>query len=50
VAESNLQNLHLLGQGFWQFMNYTGPGYGLEIRGDVDERYDIIKSTAMHVS
>jgi len=26
-------------------MNYSGPGYNLEIRDDVDDRYDIIKST-----
>ncbi len=47
VAESNLQNLTSAvgAKGFWQFMNYTGPGYGLEIRADVDDRYDIIKST-----
>lgn len=47
VAESNLQNLTsgVGAKGFWQFMNYTGPGYKLEIRDDVDERYDIIKST-----
>jgi len=47
VAESNLQNLTsgAGAKGFWQFMNYTGPGYKLEIRDDVDDRYDIIKST-----
>jgi hypothetical protein len=47
VAESNLQNLTSAvgAKGYWQFMNYTGPGYNLEIREDVDERYDIIKST-----
>jgi membrane-bound lytic murein transglycosylase D len=47
VAESNLQNLTSAvgAKGFWQFMNYTGPGYNLEIRDDVDDRYDIIKST-----
>jgi membrane-bound lytic murein transglycosylase D len=47
VAESNLQNLTsgAGAKGFWQFMANTGPGYNLEIRDDVDDRYDIIKST-----
>jgi hypothetical protein len=47
VAESNLQNLSSAvgAKGYWQFMNYTGPGYNLEIREDVDERYEITKST-----
>jgi hypothetical protein len=47
VAESNLQNLSSAvgAKGYWQFMSYTGPGYNLEIREDVDERYEITKST-----
>lgn len=47
VAESNLQNLTspVGAKGFWQFMSYTAPGYNLEVREDVDERYDVIKST-----
>ncbi|MDB5192301.1 MAG: hypothetical protein JWQ96_1864 [Segetibacter sp.] len=47
VAESNLQNLtsRVGAQGYWQFMTTTGPGYNLEIRQDVDDRYNIIKST-----
>lgn len=47
VAEGNLQNLtsRAGASGFWQFMNYTGPGYNLEINDNVDQRYDVLKST-----
>lgn len=47
VAESNLQNLtsRAGAKGFWQFMPSTVPGYRLEIREDVDERYNVRKST-----
>lgn len=47
VAESNLQNLAsgVGAKGFWQFMKDTGSGYGLEINDNVDERYDMEKST-----
>ena len=47
VAESNLQNLAsgVGAKGFWQFMKDTGTGYGLEINDNVDERYDMEKST-----
>ncbi|MDQ6814688.1 MAG: lytic transglycosylase domain-containing protein [Bacteroidota bacterium] len=47
VAEGNLQNLSskVGASGFWQFMNYTGPGYNLEINDNVDQRYDVIKAT-----
>ncbi len=31
--------------GFWHFMKGTGKEYGLEINKNVDERYDIEKST-----
>lgn len=31
--------------GFWQFMKETAPKYGLEVSGEVDERYHVIKST-----
>lgn len=31
--------------GFWQFMKETGISYGLEINEEVDERYDVVKST-----
>lgn len=31
--------------GFWQFMKGTAKDYGLEVSGEVDERYNIEKST-----
>ena len=31
--------------GFWQFMKTTGPEFGLEVSEEVDERYDVEKST-----
>lgn len=31
--------------GMWQFMPSTGKEYGLEVGNDVDERYDVEKST-----
>ena len=31
--------------GFWQIMESTGKGYGLEINKEVDERYHLEKST-----
>jgi len=31
--------------GFWQFLGATGRQYGLEVRPDVDERYNIDKAT-----
>jgi membrane-bound lytic murein transglycosylase D len=30
---------------FWQFMKDTGPGYGLEINSEVDERFNVVKAT-----
>lgn len=48
IAESNLQSgavSHSGAVGFWQFMNYTAPGYGLEANALVDERMDVAKST-----
>lgn len=47
VAESNLQNVisKVGATGFWQFMNYTGPEFNMEINSNVDERYNVIKST-----
>lgn len=47
VAESNLQNLtsRVGATGFWQFMATTGPGYNLEVNNNVDDRYNVIKST-----
>lgn len=31
--------------GFWQFMKETAPAYGLEVNAEVDQRYDVVKST-----
>ena len=31
--------------GFWQFIEETGKHYGLHIDEEVDERYDVVKST-----
>lgn len=47
VAESQLQNLisPAGAVGYWQFLKDTGIRYGLEINGEVDERYHLEKST-----
>jgi hypothetical protein len=48
IAESNLQGQAVSkagAVGFWQFMNYTAPGFGLETSSLVDQRMDIAKST-----
>jgi hypothetical protein len=48
IAESNLIAGAVSSSGavgFWQFMNGTAPGYGLEANSLVDERMDIVKST-----
>ncbi|MDQ3279532.1 MAG: lytic transglycosylase domain-containing protein [Bacteroidota bacterium] len=48
IAESNLQSGARSGVGavgFWQFMDYTAPGYGLEANASVDERMDLAQST-----
>lgn len=47
VAESALTNVvsHAGATGFWQIMKGTGKEYGLEINGNVDERYHLEKST-----
>ncbi|MDP4587575.1 MAG: lytic transglycosylase domain-containing protein, partial [Flavobacteriales bacterium] len=47
VIESGLTNAvsHAGATGFWQFMKETGISYGLEINEEVDERYDVVKST-----
>lgn len=31
--------------GYWQFLENTGKGYGLEINDEVDERYNVEKAT-----
>jgi len=47
VAESSLQNptSPAGAVGYWQFMRETGTRYGLEINDEVDERYNLEKST-----
>lgn len=47
VAESGLQNVVSPSdaRGFWQLMKGTAQEYGLEINENVDERYDLEKST-----
>ena len=47
VAESNLINVGSPAgaEGYWQFIRTTGVKYGLEINGNVDERYNMEKAT-----
>ncbi|MEE9349428.1 MAG: lytic transglycosylase domain-containing protein [Flavobacteriaceae bacterium] len=47
VIESGLMNATSSAgaKGFWQIMKTTGREYGLEINRNVDERYNLIKST-----
>ncbi len=47
IAESALQNkVSPVGAaGFWQFMPGTAPEFGLEINKEIDERYNVEKST-----
>lgn len=47
VAESGLQNISSPAgaSGIWQIMSATGKSYGLEINGQVDERYHLEKAT-----
>lgn len=47
VAESNLLPLTSPAgaQGIWQFMAATAKEYGLVVNADIDERYDLEKST-----
>lgn len=47
VAESNLQNLISPARavGYWQLLEGTGKDFGVEINGEVDERYHLEKST-----
>jgi len=47
VAESGLidETSSAGAAGFWHFLQSTGREYGLEINDNVDERYDIEKST-----
>lgn len=47
VVESNLENVvsPAGATGFWQFIKSAGIKYGLEINDEVDERYNVEKST-----
>lgn len=47
LIESGLQNVvsPAGAAGYWQFMKATGSEYGLQINGEVDERYHIEKAT-----
>ena len=47
LIESGLQNVvsPAGATGYWQFMKDTGREYGLEINNEVDERYNVEKST-----
>lgn len=48
IAESNMQSWAVSKSGavgYWQFMNGTAPGYGLEVSSQVDQRQDLEKST-----
>jgi membrane-bound lytic murein transglycosylase D len=48
IAESNMQSwaVSKVGAvGYWQFLNGTAPGYGLETSSQVDQRQDLQKST-----
>jgi hypothetical protein len=47
VAESNLQNVvsPAKAAGFWQFLPGTAKEFGLQITSEIDERYNLEKST-----
>lgn len=47
VIESGLTNVvsPAGATGYWQFMRETAGQYGLEVNGEVDERYNVEKST-----
>lgn len=47
ITESELTNAvsPAGASGFWQFMKGTAPSYGLDVNDEVDERYDVEKST-----
>ncbi len=47
VVESNLENVvsPAGATGFWQFIKAAGIKYGLEINDEIDERYNVEKST-----
>ncbi len=47
LIESGLQNVTSPAgaKGFWQFLKYTAREHGLEVNNDIDERYNVEKST-----
>ncbi len=47
LIESGLANVvsPMGATGYWQFMKETGASYGLEINAEVDERYNVERST-----
>jgi membrane-bound lytic murein transglycosylase D len=48
IAESNMQSWATSKSGavgYWQFLNGTAPGYGLEVSSQVDQRQDLERST-----
>lgn len=47
VVESNLENVvsPAGATGFWQFIKSAASQYGLVVNDEVDERYDVVKST-----
>jgi membrane-bound lytic murein transglycosylase D len=48
IAESNMQSWAVSSSGavgYWQFLNGTGSGYGLEISSQVDQRQDLERAT-----
>lgn len=48
IAESNMQSWAVSKSGavgYWQFLNGTAPGFGLETSSQVDQRQDLEKST-----
>jgi hypothetical protein len=48
IAESNMQPWAVSkagAVGYWQFMDGTAPGFGLEVSSDVDQRRDLEKAT-----
>ncbi len=47
VTESSITNVvsPANAEGYWQFLKNTAKQYGLEVNSEVDERYDLEKST-----
>ena len=47
IVESNLENVTSPkgAKGVWQIMKYSAKDYGMEVNRNVDERYDLEKST-----